>query len=43
MMVVTIDKAGTEFFGLVALVEAGEEVVFVRGDRPVAKIVALGR
>jgi prevent-host-death family protein len=41
MTVVTIHKAKTELSKLVARVEAGEEVVLARGDKPVAKIVPL--
>ena len=36
-----IHQAKTELSKLVALVEAGEEVILARGDKPVAKIVPL--
>lgn len=40
MTVVTIHKAKTELSKLLKLVEAGEEVIIARGDKPVAKLVA---
>ncbi len=39
MTVVTIHKAKTELSKLLKLVEAGEEVIIARGDKPVAKLV----
>ena len=40
MDAVSIHEAKTHFSRLVALVEAGEEIVVRRGARPVAKLVA---
>lgn len=37
---VTIHKAKTELSKLLARVEAGEEIVIARGNKPVAKLVA---
>ncbi len=39
MTVVTIHKAKTELSKLLKRVEAGEEIIIARGDKPVAKIV----
>ena len=41
MTVVTIHKAKTELSKLIARVEAGEEIVLARGNKPVAKLVGL--
>lgn len=38
MTVVTIHRAKTELSRLLKLVEAGEEVIIARGDKPVAKL-----
>lgn len=38
--IVTIHKAKTELSKLLARVEAGEEIVIARGDKPVARLVA---
>ena len=38
--VVTIHKAKTELSKLIKRVEAGEEIVIARGNKPVARIVA---
>lgn len=38
--IVTIHKAKTELSKLLARVEAGEEIVIARGNKPVAKLVA---
>ncbi len=37
---VTIHKAKTELSKLIALVEAGEEVLILRRDKPVARLTA---
>jgi prevent-host-death family protein len=39
MSVVTIHKAKTELSKLLKRVEAGEEVVIARGNKPIARIV----
>ena len=39
--IVTIHKAKTELSKLLARVEAGEEIVIARGNKPVAKLVAV--
>lgn len=39
MTVVTIHKAKTELSKLIKRVEAGEEIVIARGDKPVARLV----
>lgn len=39
---VTIHAAKTHLSQLIARVEAGEEIVIARGDKPVAKIVPIG-
>jgi prevent-host-death family protein len=41
MAVVTIHTAKTTLSQLIARAEAGEEIVLARGNRPVAKIVAI--
>ena len=41
MPVFTITVAQRELPKLIALAEAGEEIVLLRGKRPIAKIVAL--
>lgn len=41
MTVVTIHKAKTELSKLIARVEAGEEIILARGDKPVVKLVAI--
>ncbi|MBX3506881.1 MAG: type II toxin-antitoxin system Phd/YefM family antitoxin [Parvibaculum sp.] len=38
--IVTIHKAKTELSKLLARVEAGEEIVIARGNKPIAKLVA---
>jgi prevent-host-death family protein len=38
--IVTIHKAKTELSKLLVRVEAGEEIVIARGNKPVAKLVA---
>lgn len=38
MTIVTIHKAKTELSKLLKRVEAGEEIIIARGDRPVAKL-----
>ena len=38
MTVVTIHKAKTELSKLLKLVEAGEEVIIARGDKPIARL-----
>ena len=43
MTVVTIHKAKTELSKLLKLVEAGEEVIIARGDKPVARLVPVGQ
>jgi prevent-host-death family protein len=42
MKTVTIHEAKTNLSKLLAAVEAGEEIVIARKDKPVAKIVLLG-
>ncbi len=39
MATVTIHKAKTELSKLLKRVEAGEEIIIARGDKPVAKII----
>ncbi|PKQ09218.1 MAG: antitoxin [Alphaproteobacteria bacterium HGW-Alphaproteobacteria-12] len=39
--IVTIHKAKTELSKLLARVEAGEEIVIARGNKPIAKLVAV--
>lgn len=39
MAVYTIHKAKTELSKLLKMVEAGEEVIIARGDKPIARIV----
>ena len=39
MTIVTIHKAKTELSKLLKRVEAGEEIIIARGDRPIAKLV----
>ena len=39
MTVYTIHKAKTELSRLLKMVEAGEEVIIARGDKPIARIV----
>lgn len=41
MTVVKIHEAKTNLSKLIARVEAGEEIVIARGDKPVAKVVPL--
>jgi prevent-host-death family protein len=41
MTVVKIHEAKTNLSKLIARVEAGEEIVIARGDKPVAKIVPI--
>jgi prevent-host-death family protein len=41
MTVVTIHKAKTELSKLIARVEAGEEIILARGDKPVVKLVPI--
>lgn len=41
--VVNIREAKAQFSGLIANVEAGEEIVITRGGKPVAKIVPIER
>jgi antitoxin (DNA-binding transcriptional repressor) of toxin-antitoxin stability system len=43
MTSVKIHKAKTELSRLIALVEAGEEVVIMRGDTPVARLAPYAR
>jgi prevent-host-death family protein len=38
MTIVTIHKAKTELSKLLKRVEAGEEIVIARGDKPIAKL-----
>jgi prevent-host-death family protein len=40
MSSVTIHKAKTDLSKLIARVEAGEEIIIMRRDKPVAKLVA---
>lgn len=40
-MIVTVHQAKTQLSKLIAAVEAGEEVVIARGDKPVARIVPI--
>ncbi|HWA22571.1 MAG TPA: type II toxin-antitoxin system prevent-host-death family antitoxin [Caulobacterales bacterium] len=40
---VTIHAAKTNLSQLIARVEAGEEVIIARGDKPVAKLTAVGK
>lgn len=42
MKPVKIHEAKTQFSKLIGLVEAGDEVVVQRGEKPVAKIVPFG-
>ena len=42
MTTVTIHQAKTQLSKLIAKVEAGEEVVILRGKKPVAKLTAAG-
>jgi prevent-host-death family protein len=42
MTVVTIHKAKTELSRLIKRVEAGEEIVIARGDKPVARLTPAG-
>ncbi len=42
MTVFTIHKAKTELSRLLKMVEAGEEVIIARGDKPIARIVPAG-
>ena len=39
MAIVTIHKAKTELSKLLKRVEAGEEIIIARGDKPVARLV----
>jgi prevent-host-death family protein len=41
MTVVKIHEAKTNLSSLIARVEAGEEIVIARGDKPVVKVVPL--
>jgi prevent-host-death family protein len=41
MTIVKIHEAKTNLSKLIARVEAGEEIVIARGDKPVAKVVPL--
>lgn len=41
MTIVNIHRAKTELSKLIARVEGGEEIVLARGNKPVAKLVAL--
>jgi prevent-host-death family protein len=41
MQKVTIDSAKTNLSRLIAAAEAGEEIVILRGDTPVARIVPI--
>ncbi|MGO4436306.1 type II toxin-antitoxin system Phd/YefM family antitoxin [Rhizobium sp. RAF56] len=41
MTTVTIHKAKTELSKLIARVEAGEEIILARGDKPVARLVPM--
>lgn len=43
MTVVTIDEAHGDLSRLLDRVEAGEEIVLARGDRPVARLVPIER
>jgi prevent-host-death family protein len=43
MTVVTIHQAKTNLSKLVAMVEAGEEVVIARGNQPVARLEAISK
>jgi prevent-host-death family protein len=40
---ITIHAAKTRFSELVRRAEAGEEVIIARGDKPVAKLVPIGK
>lgn len=42
MTIVTIHKAKTELSKLLKRVEAGEEIVIARGDKPIARLVPAG-
>ena len=42
MAIVKIHEAKTTLSKLIARVEAGEEIVIARGDKPVAKLTAIG-
>jgi len=42
MSVVTIHQAKTNLSRLIKKVSAGEEVIIARGDKPVARLVAMG-
>ena len=43
MTIISVEAAQTDLSSLVARVEAGEEIVLVRDDTPVAKLVPLSR
>ena len=43
MIEVDIDDANTQFSGLIARVEQGEEVVIARAGQPIAKLVRADR
>jgi prevent-host-death family protein len=42
MSIVTIHKAKTNLSRLIAKVSEGEEVIIVRGSKPIAKLVPVG-
>ena len=42
MSIVTIHKAKTNLSQLIKKASAGEEVIIARGDKPVARLVAIG-